>query len=140
MYNCTITSTTPGVDTASSLKSKPGLLGRPWKADTSEVLFYKTIIEQTDFNGASESLIQSKGWLNSLGGESAFMQEYASQEATGAASDTSARADWAAVLSAGADGSVTLADKTTVVNDNTVVAAFLGEWNPFAGKDMRIAE
>lgn len=140
MYNCTITSTTPGVDTASTLKSKPGLLGRPWKADTSEVLFYKTIIEQTDFNGVSESLIQPKGWLNSLSGESPFMQEYASGESTGVASDTSARADWAAVLNAGADGTVTLADKTTVVNDNTVVTAFLGEWNPFAGKDMSIVQ
>lgn len=140
MYNCTVTSTTPGVDTASTLKSKPGMLGRPWKADTSEVLFYKTIIEQTDYSGASESLIQSKGWLNSLSGESPFMQEYASKEASGAASDTSARADWAAVLTAGADGNVTLSDGTTVVNDNTVVTAFLGEWNPFAGKDMSIVE
>lgn len=140
MYNCTVTSTTPGVDTASTLKSKPGAFGRPWKADTSEVLFYKTIIEQTDFNGVSESLIQPKGWLNSLSGESPFMQEYASKETTGAAADTSARADWAAVLSAGADGNVTLSDGTTVVNDDTVVAAFLGEWNPFAGKDMSIVE
>lgn len=140
MYNCTVTSTTPGVDTASTLKSKPGMFGRPWKADTSEVLFYKTIIGQTDFNGTSESLIQPKGWLNSLSGESPFMQEYASKETTGAASDTSARAEWAAVLNAGADGTVTLSDAATVVNDNTVVAAFLGEWNPFAGKDMSIAE
>lgn len=140
MYNCTVTSTTPGVDTASILKSKPGMFGRPWKADTSEVLFYKTIIEQTEFNGVSESLIQPKGWHNSLSGESPFMQEYASRETTGAASDTSARADWAAVLNAGADGNVTLADGTTVVDDDTAVAVFLGEWNPFAGKDMSVVE
>lgn len=140
MYNCTITSTTPGVDTASVRTSKPGQLGRPWKADTSEVLFYKTIIEQTDFNGVSESLIQPQGWLNTLSGESPFMQEYASKDATGAAVDTSARAGWAAVLSANPDASVTLADGVTTVTDDNVVAAFLGEWNPFAGKDMTIVE
>ncbi len=140
MYNCTVKSTTPGVDTASVKTSKPGLFGRPWKADTSEVLFYKTIIEQTDFNGVSESLIQPKGWINTLSGESPFMQEYASIESTGAASVTSARAGWTAILSADADGNVTLSDKTTVVNDNTVVEAFLGEWNPFAGKDMSIVQ
>lgn len=138
MYNCTVTSTTPGVDTASAKPSKPGLFGRPWKADTSEVLFYKTVIGQTDFNGVSESLIQSNGWINTLSGESPFMQEYASRESTGAASDTGARAGWAALLNADAGGNVTLADGTTVVNDDTVVAAFLGEWNPFAGKDMSI--
>ena len=38
------------------------------------------------------------------------------------------------------DGKVTLADGNTVVTDDTVVAAFLGDWNPFAGKDMSIAE
>lgn len=140
MYNCTVTSTTPGVDTASIKTSKPGLFGRPWKADTSEVLFYKTVIEQTDFNGVSESLIQPKGWINTLSGESAFMQEYASKESNGAAADTSARADWAAVLDAGADGNVTLADGVTTVDDSTIVAAFLGEWNPFEGKDMSITE
>lgn len=140
MYNCTVKSTTPGVDTASTMSSKPGLFGRPWKADTSEVLFYKTIIEQTDFNGVSESLIQPKGWINTLSGESPFMQEYASKESTGALSDTSARAGWTAILSAGADGNITLADGTTVVNDNTIVTAFLGEWNPFAGKDMSIVQ
>lgn len=140
MYNCTVKSTTPGVDTASTMPSKPGLFGRPWKADTSEVLFYKTIIEQTDFNGVSESLIQPKGWINTLSGESPFMQEYASKESTGALSDTSARAEWTAILNAGADGNVTLADGTTVVNDNTIVTAFLGEWNPFAGKDMSIVQ
>ncbi|MDE7267076.1 MAG: hypothetical protein K2N89_06400, partial [Lachnospiraceae bacterium] len=139
MYNCTITSTTPGVDTASVKTSKPGLFGRPWKADTSEVLFYKTIIESTDFNGVSEPLIQDKGWINTLSGESPLMQEYASKDATGAALDTSARVGWAAVLSANADASVTLVDGTKVNNDN-IVAAFLGEWDPFAGKDMSVAE
>lgn len=138
MYNCTVTSTVPGVDTASTRASKPGLFGRPWKTDTSEALFYKTIIEQTDFNGVSESLIQPKGWINTLSGESPFMQEYASKESTGAASDTSARAGWAALLNADADGSVALADGAATVNDSTVVAAFLGEWDAFAGKDMSV--
>lgn len=139
MYNCTITSTTPGVDTASVKTSKPGQFGRPWKADTSEVLFYKTIIEQTDFNGVSEPLIQPQGWINTLSGESPFMQEYASKDAAGAPADTRARAGWAGVLSANADGSVTLVDGTKVTDD-TVAATFLGEWNPFAGKDMTIVE
>ena len=45
MYNCTVTSTKPGVNTASAGVSKPGFFGRPWQKDTSEVVFFDTIIE-----------------------------------------------------------------------------------------------
>ena len=44
MYECRVTSTTPGVDTASTKTSKPGYLGRPWQPGTGEAVFYKTAI------------------------------------------------------------------------------------------------
>ena len=137
LYNCTVTSTIPGVNTASEKTSKPGYLGRPWAANTGEAIFYKTIIETTDFNGTTESLIVPVGWASSLGGQSVFSQEYASIELAGV-DYSSQRADWSSVLTADAEGKVKLADGNTVVTDDTVVAAFLGDWNPFAGKDMTI--
>ncbi len=137
LYNCTVTSTIPGVNTASEKTSKPGYLGRPWAANTGEAIFYKTIIETTDFNGTKESLIVPVGWASSLGGESVLSQEYASIELAGV-DNTSQRAGWSSVLTADAEGKVKLADGNTVVTDDTVVAAFLGDWNPFAGKDMTI--
>ena len=137
MYNCTVTSTVPGVNSASQKMSKPGQFGRPWQANTGEALFYKTIIEKTNFNGKNESLIQAVGWNSGLGGESKLSQEYASIELAGV-DNTDKRVSWAQVLKADADGKITLADGNTVVTDDTVVAAFLGDWNPFAGKDMSI--
>ena len=139
MYNCTVTSTKPGVNTASEKTSKPGLLGRPWQANTGEALFYKTIIETTNFNGKEESLIQAAGWNSGLGGESVLSQEYASIELADGVDNSEKRVSWSSVLKADADGKVTLADGNTVVTDDTVVAAFLGEWKPFAGKDMTIS-
>ena len=139
MYNCTVTSTTPGENTASTETSKPGYFGRPWQPNTAEALFYKTIIEKTNYGGTEASLIEPAGWLDTLSGKSVLSQEYASKELAGV--DNSAkRAEWAKVLSADADGSVTLADGSTKVTDDTVVAAFLGDWNPFAGKDMTITD
>ena len=81
MYECNITSTTPGVDTASATRSKPGYFGRPWAGNTSEAVFYNTTIETTDFPGSEgKSLIVPEGWNNSLGGPSPFMYEYGSKE------------------------------------------------------------
>ena len=138
MYNCTVTSTIPGVNSASEKMSKPGQFGRPWQANTGEALFYRTIIEKTNYSGKEESLIQAVGWNSGLGGESKLSQEYASIELAGV-DNSDKRVGWAQVLKA-VDGKVTLADGNTVVTDDTVVAAFLGDWNPFAGKDMSIAE
>ncbi|MBQ6787219.1 MAG: hypothetical protein IJO85_05815 [Lachnospiraceae bacterium] len=127
MYECHITSTTPGVDTASAYTSKPGYLGRPWQADTSEVIFYNTTIDAADAHWAStdSSLIAPIGWNNSLSGESAGMCEYGTIEKSGA--DNSAnRVAWATVLT------------SPVMNDGTEISleAFrreIPEENPSEG-------
>ncbi|SEW30505.1 pectinesterase family protein [[Clostridium] fimetarium] len=118
MYNCNVTSTTPGVDTASAYRSKPGYFGRPWAANTSEVVFYKTTVQATDdSNNVGASLISKIGWLDSLGGQSTKMYEYGTMDATGVDNSTS-RATWSSVLT------------TPVLNDGTAIsiAAFLGDW------------
>lgn len=117
MYNCNITSTTPGIDTASTTRSKAGYFGRPWAANTSEVVFYKTTVETTDYTAQPSSLLASVGWLDTLGGQSVKMYEYGTMEVSGV-DTTSSRASWAPVLS------------TPVLTDGTpiTVAAFLGDW------------
>ena len=137
MYNCTVTSTKPGVNTASEKTSKPGYFGRPWTT-TSEALFYKTIIESTNYNGKEESLIVAGGWNDTLSGKAALSQEYASIELAEGVDNSANRVSWAAQLTAGEDGKITLADGTTEVDDATVISAFLGSWNPFEGKDLTI--
>lgn len=97
MYECHVTSTTPGVDTASAYTSKPGYLGRPWQADTSEVVFYNTTIDAADANWGGGSLIAPAGWLNTLSGESAGMYEYGTIEKAGV-DNSASRAAWATVL------------------------------------------
>ncbi|MBQ7943402.1 MAG: hypothetical protein IJ326_04995, partial [Lachnospiraceae bacterium] len=99
MYECHITSTTPGVDTASEYTSKPGYLGRPWQADTSEVIFYNTTIDAADAHWADQgaSLIQAIGWTNTLSGESAGMCEYGTVETSGV-DNSASRATWATML------------------------------------------
>jgi len=118
MYNCNVTSTTPGIDTASAYRSKPGYFGRPWAANTSEVVFYKTTVQSTDdVNNAGASLISKIGWLDSLGGQSTKMYEYGTTEAT-AVNNSGSRVSWSSVLT------------TPVLNDGTAIsiAAFLGDW------------
>ena len=124
-YDCVVTSTTPGVDTASEYTSKPGYFGRPWLANTSEAVFVNTTIGAADEYWGGGSLINAEGWRNSLGGESAGMQEYNTMELAGV-DNSASRAAWATVL------------KTPVLNDGTDIStkekafvAFLGEWNPF---------
>ncbi len=97
MYECHITSTTPGVDTASEYTSKPGYLGRPWQADTSEVIFYNTTIDAADAHWEGGSLIAPIGWNNTLSGESAGMCEYGTVEASGV-DNSASRAAWATML------------------------------------------
>ena len=140
MYNCKVTSTTPGVDTASSYTSKPGQFGRPWQANTSEVVFFDTVVEATNWSLDSSSkyvydadskvsLIQPEGWNTSLGGESSRCVEYGTYEVSGK-DNSASRVTWAQQ------------PETAVCSDGTAitVAAFLGDWDPFAEneKDMTI--
>ena len=98
MYNCTITSANPLVETASNYRSKPGYFGRPWSANTSEAVFYNTKIETSNFPGSvGISLIQPLGWLNSLGGTSPGMYEYGTTEISGV-NNSANRATWATYL------------------------------------------
>ena len=88
MYNCTIGSTTPNVNTAATLKSKPGTFGRAWSADC-EVVWYETIVEGTTTTadgtqGDTEvSLIQPAGWTEGLGGKFDRCAEYHTHEVEG---------------------------------------------------------
>ena len=130
MYNCTVTSTVPGVDTASEYPSKAGYFGRPWQANTGEAVFYNTIIEATDSHWyeSSASLINAAGWLSTLSGESVYSAEYGTYEMAKGVDNQSARASWASTLT------------TPVLADGTEISveAFLGDWDAFAGKDMTI--
>lgn len=99
MYECRITSTLPGIETASEYRAKPGYFGRPWLANTSEVVFFKTTLETSNYPGyADKSLIQPQGWQNTLGGTSPGMIEFGTLETSGE-DNNSARASWATLLS-----------------------------------------
>lgn len=98
MYECKVTSANPGTETASTYRSKPGYFGRPWQATTSEVVFYNTTVETTNFPGyEGQSLISPLGWQNTLGGESNKMYEYGTVELSGV-SNAGARATWSTLL------------------------------------------
>lgn len=126
MYNCTVTSTTPGVDTASANTSKPGYFGRPWQANTSEVVFYKTIIETTKFSGSLQSIIVPEGWNATLGGQSSFMYEYGTMESLKGEDNSANRASWSTVLT-----EAKLSDGTDISTAEKAVSAFLKDWKPF---------
>jgi len=125
MYKCNITSTTPGVDTASTMTSKPGYFGRPWQGITSEVVFYETTIGTTttyldsstgivSTQATPQSLINGLGWLDTLGG-AAKCYEFKTIESAGV--DNSAlRATWSKVLA-----TPNFTDTTPIS-----IAAFLG--------------
>jgi pectin methylesterase-like acyl-CoA thioesterase len=98
MYSCHIRSAVPGMETASTYYSKPGYFGRPWKSQTSEVVFYNAIIDTTNFTGNSgQSLIEPEGWMSTLGGESPLMYEYGTTEIS-AIDNSGNRASWSTVL------------------------------------------
>jgi exo-poly-alpha-galacturonosidase len=112
MYACTVTSTTAGVDTNSSYRANPGYFGRPWQANTSEVVFYNTTIETSNNpSNSGLSLITPLGWNNSLGGTSSGMYEYGTTEQSGV-NNSSNRATWATYLT------------NPVLNDGTPITAF----------------
>ena len=99
MYECTVSSPVPGVETASRYGAKPGYFGRPWRPDSSEVVFYRTVVDTSAYPGdAGRSLIEPAGWTNSLGGESPYMYEYGTREASDVNND-SLRAPWTTRLS-----------------------------------------
>lgn len=113
MYECKVTTAIPGIETASVYRAKPGYFGRPWAANTSEVVFYNTTIETSNYPGnEGQSLISPVGWNNSLGGTSAKMYEYGTIENSGV-NNTSNRASWATSLT-----SPTLTDGTAITTFN----------------------
>lgn len=124
MYECRITSATPQVETASIYRAKPGYFGRPWLANTSEVVFYNTTIETSNAPGfIGNSLIMPLGWLNTLSGNSAGMQEFGTVELSGV-NNSAVRATWATNLQA------------PVLNDGTPISTFNftkgnDNWDPF---------
>ncbi|HPT11195.1 MAG TPA: pectinesterase family protein [Bacteroidales bacterium] len=109
MYKCTVKSTVPGIETASTYYAKPGYFGRPWQATTSEVVFYNTTIDTSNFTGfEGKSFVSPEGWSNSLSGESAHMYEYGTTERSGE-NNTASRVTWCTVLT-----SPTLSDNTEI--------------------------
>ncbi len=98
MYQCLVTSTVPKVETASMYRAKPGYFGRPWQAATSEVVFYKTMVETSDYPGSEgKSLISPAGWSDSLSGQSPFMYEYGTIEESGE-NNLPSRVSWSTIL------------------------------------------
>ena len=130
MYNCHVTSTVPGEDTASEYTSKAGYFGRPWQANTSEAVFYQTVVDATceQYFETTPSMIAKDGWSTTLGGQSALCVEYGTYEMAKDVDNSSARVDWTTVLK-----EPKLADGTEIS-----VKAFLGDWDAFAGKDMTV--
>ena len=123
MYECNVTTAIPGTETASLYRSKPGYLGRPWEATTSEVVFYNTTVETSNYPGSEGlSLIKPLGWQNTLGGTSAKMYEYGTIENSGV-NNSSSRASWATLLSV-----PTLTDGTAITTFNFTKGS--DNWDP----------
>lgn len=124
MYECTITSAEPGIETASSYRAKPGYFGRPWAANTSEVVFYNTTIETSNAPSfVGNSLIMPLGWQNTLSGNSSGMYEYGTIEQSGV-NNTPNRATWSTSLI------------NPILNDGTAITTFNftkgnDNWDPF---------
>ncbi|MCM1327791.1 MAG: pectinesterase family protein, partial [Bacteroidales bacterium] len=139
MYKCHITSVVADKDVDSAYythnTSKPGYLGRPWTAGTSEVVFYKTTIDATDaywndwksMNGenvvgtGTGSLIFAEGWLNTLSGESAGMMEFGTVEAS-SVDNSESRASWA--TAADATFPITLADGWRIKSEEELLEKY----------------
>jgi exo-poly-alpha-galacturonosidase len=125
MYECKITTAQPLIETASTYRSKPGYFGRPWQATTSEVVFYNTTIETSNYPGyVGSSLIMPLGWLNTLGGTSSGMYEFGTTELSGV-NNGPGRATWATLLN------------TPILNDGTPISTFNftqgnDNWDPFS--------
>ena len=112
LYECKVTSAEPGVETASAYRAKPGYFGRPWSANTSEVVVYKATIETSNYPGAEGlSLISPEGWTSSLGGTSNNIYEYGTIENSGV-NNSGNRVSWSKVLT------------TPVLADNSDITTF----------------
>ncbi|WP_140484927.1 T9SS type A sorting domain-containing protein [Flavobacterium sp. GSA192] len=123
LYECKVTSAVPGDETASAFRAKPGYFGRPWSANTSEVVLYKTKIETSNFTGSEGlSLIAPAGWTSSLGGTSDNIYEFGTIEDSGV--DNSAnRVSWSKMLT-----TPKLADGTDITTFNFTKGT--DGWNP----------
>ena len=130
MYNCHVTSTTPGKDTASEYASKPGDFGRPWAADSGEAVFYCTIIDATceHWYASGASLISADGWNSSLSGQSALCGEYGTYEYALDVDNSAKRVSWAQVFE----------EEKLASGEPISVETWFGTWNPFEGKDMTV--
>lgn len=126
MLNCTVQSTVPNTDTASTVVSKAGYFGRPWQSTTGETVFRDTIVEPS--YGAEGSLVLPEGWLDSLSGRSALCGEYNTAEVLPGLNNLDKRAPWATKFASPA-----IADGTAMEPK-----AWLGGWDAFAGKDMSV--
>jgi exo-poly-alpha-galacturonosidase len=125
MYECKVTTAIPGIETASTYRSKPGYFGRPWAAATSEVVFYNTTIETSNNPSyLNQSLIMPIGWNNSLSGESPKMYEYGTIENSGV-NNAASRATWATLLAV-----PTLTDGTAITTFNFTKGS--DNWDPIA--------
>lgn len=119
-YECIITSALPDTETASVYLSKPGYFGRPWQPNTSEAVFYNTIINTTDNpNYSGKSLIIPKGWNNSLGGTSDKVYEFGTIEKSGVDNQAN-RVTWSKILASPSldDGTEITTFNFTKGNDN----------------------
>ncbi len=126
MFECTVKSAVPGTETASAYLAKPGYFGRPWQATTSEVVFFNTTVETSDYPGyAGKSLISPVGWTNTLGGESRKMYEYGTVEKSGE-NNLASRASWSTVLT-----TPTLTDGTAITTFNFTKGN--DGWDPIPG-------
>ncbi len=130
MYNCRVTSTVPGVDTAAEYPSKPGYFGRPWAPGTSGAVFYNTVIDATceHWYDIDASLIRAPGWLSTLSGESPLCGDYDTCELAEGVDHSGDRVSWAAHFETGV-----LADGAPIA-----IESFLGDWNAFEGKNLTI--
>ncbi len=132
LLGCTVKSTTPSTDTASTLVSKAGYFGRPWQAATGEAVFVNTFVEPS--YGSEGALILPEGWLDSLSGRSALCGEYGTVDGrlpadqTGSP-DLSQRASWAAQFA------------DTVTADGTAMDAktWLNGWDAFASRSLDLS-
>lgn len=128
MYECHVKSPIAGVETASTFGAKPGYFGRPWSANFSEVVFYKTTVDESTYPGFEGlSLISPVGWTNSLGGESPFMYEFGTIEESGL-DNSGNRASWSTVLT-----TPTLTDGTEITTFNFTKGN--DDWDPIPGLD-----
>ncbi len=122
MYGCSVKSTIPNTDTASTVVSKAGYFGRPWQSTTGEAVFVNTVVEPS--YGEEGSLILPEGWLDSLSGRSALCGEYETTEVLPGLSNLDKRAPWATKF------------ETDYTADGTFMnpTVWLNGWNAFEGK------